>query len=115
MPDREAIDSDSFQFLLALFLAWHRFSSSEESFDRTLPDFYSWPLFLVAIPILMGAARAFLASTPATLLFLAMHLSLSWTLLHGNSWLAISLAAVVYPAGWLLLRRAWRTGPESSF
>ena len=83
-----------------------------ESFLRLY--FYSWPLFLVAIPLLMGAARASLASTPAALLFLAMHLSLSWMLLQNNLWLTILLALVVYPAGWLLIRHSWRTSPEPS-
>ena len=83
-----------------------------ESFLRLY--FYSWPLFLVAMPILMGAARASLASTPAALLFLAMHLSLSWGLMFFDPWPVIWIALAVYPAGWLLLRRAWRTGPESS-
>ena len=83
-----------------------------ESFLRLY--FYSWPLFLVAIPILMGAARASLASAPAALLFLAMHLSLSWGLMFFEPWPVIWIALAVYPAGWLLLRRAWRTSPESS-
>jgi hypothetical protein len=75
--------------------------------------FYSWPLFLVAMPILMGAARASLASTPAALLFLAMHLCLSWSLMFFDPWRVIWIALVVYPAGWLLLKRAWRTSPET--
>jgi hypothetical protein len=62
----------------------------------------------------MGAARASLASTPAALLFLAMHLSLSWMLLQNNLWLTILLALVVYPAGWLLIRHSWRSSPEPS-
>jgi hypothetical protein len=82
-----------------------------ESFLRLY--FYSWPLFLVAIPILMGAARASLASAPAALLFLAMHLSLSWSLMLLGPWPVILIAMVVYPVGWLLLRRAWRTSPET--
>jgi hypothetical protein len=83
-----------------------------ESFLRLY--FYSWPLFLVAIPILMGAARASLASTPAVVLFLAMHLSLSWSLMFLDPWPVIWIALAVYPAGWLLLRHSWRTSPESS-
>jgi hypothetical protein len=75
--------------------------------------FYSWPLFLVALPILMGAARASVASTPAALLFLALHLGLSWSLMFFDPWPVILIAMVVYPAGWLLLRSAWRTGLES--
>jgi hypothetical protein len=63
----------------------------------------------------MGTARASLASTPAALLFLAMHLCLSWSLMFFDPWPVIWIALIVYPAGWLLLRRAWRTGPESSF
>jgi hypothetical protein len=82
-----------------------------ESFLRLY--FYSWPLFLVAIPLLMGAKRASLASTPAALLFLAMHLSLSWSLMLLGPWPVILIAMVVYPVGWLLLRRAWRTSPET--
>ena len=82
-----------------------------ESFLRLY--FYSWPLFLVAIPILMGAARASLASTPAALLFLALHLGLSWSLMFFDSWPVIWIALVVYPAGWLLLRSAWQTDPQT--
>jgi len=78
-----------------------------ESFLRLY--FYSWPLFLVAMPILMGTARASLASTPAALLFLAMHLCLSWSLMFFDPWPVIWIALAVYPAGWLLLRLAWRT------
>jgi len=82
-----------------------------ESFLRLY--FYGWPLFLVALPILMGTARASLASTPAALLFLALHLCLSWTQMFFNSSTTIWIALVAYLAGWLLLRSAWRTGPAT--
>jgi len=82
-----------------------------ESFLRLY--FYSWPLFLVALPILMGAARASLSSTPAALLFLTLHLGLSWSLMFVNPWLVIWIALVVYPAGWLMLHIAWRTRPQT--
>ncbi len=82
-----------------------------ESFLRLY--FYSWPLFLVALPILMGSTRASLSSTPAALLFLALHLGLSWSLMFLNSWPVILIALVVYPAGWLLLHSAWRSSPET--
>jgi hypothetical protein len=80
-----------------------------ESFLRLY--FYSWPLFLVAMPIMMGSARATLASTPAALLFLALHLCLSWSVMFFDPWPTLWIAAIIYPAGWLLLRSAWRTGP----
>ncbi len=82
-----------------------------ESFLRLY--FYSWPLFLVALPILMGSARATLASTPAALLFLALHLGLSWSLMFFDPWPVIWIAAIVYPAGWLLLQSAWRSGADT--
>jgi hypothetical protein len=77
--------------------------------------YYAWPLFLVALPILMGSAKASFTTSPAAVLFLAMHLCLSWTLLHLNWWTTIPVALVVYPSGWLLLRRrlAWQTSSSN--
>ena len=82
-----------------------------ESFLRLY--FYSWPLFLVAMPILMGAARASFSSTTAALLFLALHLALSWSWMFLDPLPVIWIALVVYPAGWLLLYNFWQIAPET--
>ena len=82
-----------------------------ESFLRLY--FYSWPLFLVAMPILIGAARASFSSTTVALLFIALHLGLSWSWMIFDPLPVIWITLVVYPAGWLLLYNFWQISPET--
>ena len=64
---------------------------------------YSWPLFFLFIPALLAASHLSL-STPRALLFLALHIALSWTNCGLPPRWMMTAALVAYPLGWLLLR-----------
>jgi len=71
---------------------------------------YGWPLFLVALPILLGATRYPFSSGKTALIFLGLHLLLSWSMifiLSPVTLLAISVA--LYAAGWIVLRQSRHT------
>lgn len=74
-----------------------------ESFTRLFD--YSWPLFLVALPILLGAAPTLFSSARAALAFLVMHLLLAWSIIMLPSMLVIGVGAIFCLLGWRLLRQ----------
>ena len=71
---------------------------------------YSWPLFLVALPLLLSASGATFSSTRAAVMFLGLHLAVFWifTQLDGIQLLGSTLA--VYALGAWLLHRTWLPG-----
>ena len=70
---------------------------------------YSWPLFLVALPILVSRSGLTFTSTRAATLFVTLHLALSWTQIYLLPSEILIVAAFLYPFAWLLLRRTVRT------
>ncbi len=77
-----------------------------ESFVRLFD--YSWPLFFIALPTLLGATGASFASIRAGVAFLALHLSVSWLDVRVRHVDRVPLALALYGLGWLLVRRTWR-------
>ena len=81
-----------------------------ESFQRLFE--YSWPLFLIALPLLLAATRATLNSNRAVLLFLTLHLALAWMGVSPyRPWL-IPVELAFWAAGYVLIRRALVFRPE---
>ena len=83
-----------------------------ESFGRLFG--YSWPLFLVALPMLLGASGANFQSARAALVFLLLHLSSTWLNLQLHQPLLVLPALVLYGLGWWLLRASWQGGPAEA-
>jgi hypothetical protein len=66
---------------------------------------YSWPLFLVGLPLLLGASRESFRTGWAAGLFLLLHLALTTSpLWMYTGWILVE-AAVSYGLAWWLLRR----------
>jgi len=85
-----------FSYLLAGILG--------ESFARLVA--YGWPLFLVALPIMLADRDERSLSSTAWGLLLALHLTLSWLALFGHP-IGLSLIAIaIFVAGGALLRNA---------
>ncbi len=82
-----------------------------EAFGRLLG--YSWPLFLVALPMLLGASGANFTSGRAAALFLLLHLSVTWLNVQLHQPLLVVPALVLYGLGWWLLEVSWRHGPAT--
>lgn len=80
-----------------------------EAFGRLFG--YSWPLFLVALPVLLGVSGANFRSGRAAVVFLLLHLSLTWLNVQLHQPLLVVPALVLYGLGWWLLEASWRTGP----
>ncbi len=80
-----------------------------EAFGRLFG--YSWPLFLVALPMLLGESGANFKSMRAAILFLLLHLSLTWLNAQLHQPLLVVPALVLYGLGWWLLQMSWRSGP----
>ncbi len=80
-----------------------------EAFGRLLG--YSWPLFLVALPMLLGSSGANFTSGRAAVVFLLLHLSLTWLNMQLHQPLLVIPALVLYGLGWWLLEATWRRGP----
>ena len=83
-----------------------------ESFQRLFA--YSWPLFLIALPILLAASRISFRSNRAAVLFLILHLMLSWTALYRFNPALLPYQIVLWIAGYLLLRRTLIPLPGAS-
>ncbi len=83
-----------------------------EAFGRLFG--YSWPLFLVALPMLLGTSGANFSSNRAAGAFLLLHLSLTWLNVQLHQPLLVIPALVLYGLGWWLLRVSWRAGPAES-
>jgi len=84
-----------------------------ESFVRLFG--YSWPLFLIALPLLLGASGANFISTWAAVAFLGLHLFLTWFLLGETPGFLFPTALVCWIVGWLLLLTTFRSkGPGSA-
>lgn len=71
---------------------------------------YSWPLFLVALPLLLGASRANFVSVRAAVAFLALHLFLTWSQMWAFPTPLFPVALMCWILGWLLLRATFRVG-----
>ena len=80
-----------------------------EAFGRLFG--YSWPLFLVALPMLLGASGANFVSMRAARTFLVLHLALTWLNVQLHQPLLVVPALALYGLGWWLLEVSWRTGP----
>ena len=80
-----------------------------EAFGRLFG--YSWPLFLVALPMLLGASGANFTSGRAAGVFLLLHLSLTWLNVQLHQPLLVVPALALYGLGWWLLEVSWRAGP----
>ena len=88
---------------------------------------YGWPLFLVALPLLLRASGAKFSSTRAALAFVGLHLLVSWSVW----WIffvaptpLLAVEATLYFAGWWVVRKHlvfdglpshFRTGLEPRF
>ena len=79
-----------------------------EAFGRLFG--YSWPLFLVALPMLLGASGANFTSVRAAGVFLLLHLSLTWLNVQLHQPLLVVPALVLYGLGWWLLEVSWQGG-----
>ena len=69
---------------------------------------YSWPLFLVALPLLLGASRANFRSMWAAMAFLGLHLFLTWSLMWAFPTPMFPVGLGCWILGWWLLRRTFR-------
>ena len=69
---------------------------------------YGWPLFLIALPLLLGASGANFISMWAAAAFLALHLFLAWYLLGLTPGSLFTTALACWILGWLLLRWTFR-------
>jgi len=69
---------------------------------------YSWPLFLIAMPLLLGASGANFTSVQAALAFLGLHLFLTWSIVWAFPSPLFPVAVACWILGWLLLRRTFR-------
>ncbi len=79
-----------------------------EAFGRLIG--YSWPLFLVGLPMLLGASGANFRGVWAAPVFLLLHLSLTWLNVQVHEpWLLVP-ALALYGLGWWLLEVSWQ-GP----
>ena len=78
-----------------------------ESFSRLYG--YSWPLYLVALPLLLGASGANFKSAWAAIAFLALHLFLSWSMTWAFPRPLFWVAFTCWILGWMLLRRTFRS------
>ena len=77
-----------------------------EAFGRLFG--YSWPLFLVALPMLLGASGANFRGVWAAPVFLLLHLSLTWLNVQLHQPLLVVPALALYGLGWWLLRVSWQ-------
>ena len=78
-----------------------------ETFQRLFA--YSWPLFLIALPILLTRARVTFTSNPAAIAFLALHLALSWCGFLRDEYVLIALEIPLWIGGWFLLRNTLKS------
>ncbi len=72
---------------------------------------YGWPLFLVAMPLLLGSQRAGFTSRATAGVFVALHLAAAWApwwVFYVYPVNVLEAEVPLYLAGWFLLRRAWR-------
>ncbi len=85
-----------FSYLLAGILG--------EAFARLVA--YGWPLFLVALPLMLVDREERALAPTAWVLLLALHLALSWLALFRNPIGLCLLAIAMFAAGAVLLRKA---------
>ena len=79
-----------------------------ETFQRLYA--YSWPLFLVAVPILLARTGANLLTVRGAVLFLGLHLIASWAELRLIDLPQLTVEVVAYLLGWQVLRSFWYAG-----
>ena len=73
-----------------------------ETFSRLYG--YGWPLFLVALPILLGRSAANFKSEWAAASFVALHCFVAWSMEWAFPKPLFTVTVVSWMAGWLLLR-----------
>jgi len=83
-----------------------------ETFQRLFA--YSWPLFLIALPILLTRARVTFSSNLAAVAFLAIHLMLSWCSFLRDHYVLIAIEIPLWIAGWFLLRNTLKSTLEAA-
>jgi hypothetical protein len=66
---------------------------------------YSWPMFVVALPLLLGASRANFRMGWAAVLFVVLHLLLSYSILRVYPRAMAVEAIAAYAVGWILLKK----------
>jgi len=71
---------------------------------------YGWPLFLIALPLLLGRSGANFTSAWAAAAFLALHLFATWSLMWGLPTKMFWAGLASWLLGWLLLHRTFRVG-----
>ncbi len=74
---------------------------------------YGWPLFLVALPILLARAGADFTSNWAAAAFLGVHWFLSWSMVWAFPRWLFQVSVVCWILGWILLRTTFRAGGGS--
>jgi hypothetical protein len=84
-----------------------------ESFLRLYE--YSWPLFLIALPLLLGAAGMNFTSTWAAVAFLGLHLFLTWSLTWAFPTPMFTVGLACWFLGWVLLRKTFQAEPQDTF
>jgi hypothetical protein len=68
---------------------------------------YGWPLFLVAVPLLLGRSLANFRSARAAVAFLALHFFAAWSLMWAYPARMFPVGAICWISGWILLRRTF--------
>lgn len=69
---------------------------------------YSWPLFLIALPLLLGASKANFTSVWAAAAFVGLHWFLAWSMMWAFPYPLLPVGSVCWVLGWLLLRKTLR-------
>ncbi len=71
---------------------------------------YGWPLFLVALPLLLGRSGWNFTSMWAAAAFVGLHGYLAWAIVWAYPQPLLAVAAVCWILGWLLLRKTFIAG-----
>lgn len=69
---------------------------------------FGWPLFLIALPVLLGVSRANFTSAWAAVAFVALHLFVTWSLAWAFPSPMFEVTAVGWILGAILLRATFR-------
>jgi hypothetical protein len=75
---------------------------------------YGWPLFLVALPVVLGRAGVGFRSGGLAAGFVGVHLLLTWAVVGLGGWGLLGVAVVGYGVGWWMLRVGFGDGSHSS-
>jgi hypothetical protein len=72
---------------------------------------YGWPLFLIALPLLLGRSGANFTSSWAATIFVVLHGCVAWLMMWAFPKPLFAVALAGWILGWLLLRLTFRVGP----